>query len=214
MTLRIVALSDTHEQHAKVIVPDGDVLIHAGDWTYQGAIPAVANFAHWLRGLPHRYKVVIAGNHELSLETPARDIVINLIKEAGAIYLENSRCEIEGFKIYGSPISPRFNDWAFNRNRGEQIAREWANIDPSTNILITHSPPYGILDITPRNGHQGCKDLLARIKQLKELKANIFGHLHSDTNHNVEEHFGVKFINASVLNNQYKMFNSPVVIDL
>ena len=104
--------------------------------------------------------------------------------------------------------------WVFNVDRGAQIAKVWANISSDTNLLISHSPPYGILDITPRNGHQGCKDLLARVKQLKDLKCNIFGHLHSDTNNNVEEHFGVKFINASVLNNQYKMFNSPVVIDL
>ena len=106
---RIVALSDTHEQHAKVIVPDGDVLIHAGDWTYQGAIPAVANFTNWMKQLPHKHKICIAGNHELTLETPARQIVLNLIQEAGIIYLENSGCEINGLKIYGSPCSPRFN---------------------------------------------------------------------------------------------------------
>jgi predicted phosphohydrolase len=213
MTLRIVSLSDTHEQHAKVIVPDGDVLIHAGDWTYQGAIPAVANFAHWIKQLPHKYKCVIGGNHELTLETPARPIVLNLLQEADITYLENSHCEINGLKIYGSPCSPRFNDWAWNRDRGEQIAREWAKIPDDVNILITHSPPYGILDDTTHNGHQGCKDLLVRIKQLKELKLSIHGHLHKNGGRIIVQN-GVKFVNAAVLNDNYKLVNSPVVIDL
>lgn len=144
--MRLVAISDTHEQHTQIVLPEGDVLIHAGDITFRGEFPAIASFANWLKQQPHQHKVVIAGNHELTFETSARDIMVNLIREAGATYLQDSGCEIDGMLFWGSPWTPCYFNWAFNLNRGEEIDRKWQLIPEKTNVLITHAPPYGILD--------------------------------------------------------------------
>lgn len=66
--LRFVCLSDTHSWHAKHDVPEGDVFLHAGDFTRDGEQEDIESFAQWLKGLPHRHKIVIAGNHDLPMD--------------------------------------------------------------------------------------------------------------------------------------------------
>jgi predicted phosphohydrolase len=211
---RIVAISDTHEQHAQVVVPPGDILIHSGDFTYLGKIPAVANFAKWMGSQPHAHKICIAGNHELTLQSPYRNMVINLLKENGITYLEDSGIEINNFFIWGSPWTPFFNDWAFNLpRRSMELQAKWDLIPDKTNILITHGPPHGILDDTINNGSQGCEMLALRIKQLPNLNLCCYGHLHKNGS-GVEEHNGVKFVNAAICTDAYKPTNLPVVIDI
>src|SRR5205814_10654335 len=109
--LRIVCVSDTHGQHTKLSVPDVDVLIHAGDFMAFGDTPReIVDFTHWLGKQRHRYKIVVAGNHDLIFERHpgvARELLGN------AIYLENSAAELAGLKILGSPVHPEFNNWAF-----------------------------------------------------------------------------------------------------
>jgi predicted phosphodiesterase len=212
--MRIVAISDTHEQHAQVVVPEGDVLVHSGDFTYLGKLQAVADFANWIGSQPHKHKVVIAGNHDLTFQSNYRDIVVNLLREKGITYLEDSGCEIDNLLFYGSPWQPRFFDWAFNLDRGSpEIAQKWDMIPKDTNVLITHGPPYGILDSTTDNGSQGCGMLLERVMQLSKLKVHIFGHMHRDGGKMVE-HEGVKFINAATCTDVYKPTNLPVIIDI
>lgn len=70
--VRVVVLSDTHGQHRNVSVPDGDLLIHCGDWTKSSSKPRVEeyqDFASWLANLPHPRKVVVAGNKEIYMDT-------------------------------------------------------------------------------------------------------------------------------------------------
>lgn len=162
--LRLVIVSDTHEQHAGVVVPDGDVFIHAGDFTYNGDLKAIAAFGGWLAALPHRHKLVIAGNHDFAFEhvpAPARKALGS--DKNGVRYLQDSGVTIDGVSFWGSPWQPWFMDWAFNLPRGPKIAAEWAKIPEQTDVLITHGPPMGILDYVPRGEHVGCADLLARI---------------------------------------------------
>ena len=139
--IRIVCISDTHGQHAKLGVPDGDVLIHAGDFMAFGDTPKeIIDFNQWLGGQPHRHKIVIAGNHDWMFERhpgAAKELLGN------AIYLENSGTELAGLKIWGSPVQPEFNNWAFNVARGAAIRRYWEMIPDSTDVLVTHGPPYG-----------------------------------------------------------------------
>ncbi len=121
--VRIVCISDTHGQHAKLSVPVGDVLIHAGDFMTYGDTPKeIVDFNHWLGKQSHRFKVVIAGNHDLMFERhpgAAEELLSN------AIYLENSGTELLGLKFWGSPVQPEFNNWAFNVARGAAIRRYW-----------------------------------------------------------------------------------------
>jgi Icc-related predicted phosphoesterase len=221
MSLRIVIISDTHTYHRKVVVPDGDVLIHCGDITNRGELSTIKDFSNWLRDLPHKNKTLIFGNHELNMENgPHRNVAINMITDAGATYLENSGAEIEGLKFWGSPVTPRFFDWEWNVNRGKDIAAIWKKIPDDINILITHGPSYGVLDLVEdnlsnmgRDLHQGCEELAKRIKELKNLKLHCCGHLHTDGGKQVNIN-GVTYANAAICTEQYRPINNPVIIDL
>jgi predicted MPP superfamily phosphohydrolase len=222
--MKIVAISDTHQLHRDVIVPEGDVLIHCGDFTNQGTQGALADFLDWFISHPHQHKVFISGNHELGLDVgPTRPKKLKIINEfieehPALVYLENSSVMIEGLKFYGSPMTPRFMDWAWNINRGKDIAAYWKLIPDDTNVLITHGPPHGTLDLVDnlyggRDPHQGCEELAVKVKTLSELKLHVFGHLHKQGG----EHTLVGktvFGNAATCNDAYKPVNPAIVVEL
>jgi len=127
------------------------------------------------------------------------------------IYLNDSGVSIDGLKIWGSPIQPWFYDWAFNRQRGADILRHWNQIPEDTDLLITYGPAHGILDLTTSNESVGCSDLLSRIREVNP-QVHISGHIHEA--YGELEKFGIKFINASVVNANYMMTNEPIEIEL
>lgn len=171
--MRIVFVSDTHGRHQHTRVPDGDVLVHAGDVTLDGSLEGVEDFDRWLGTLPHKHKVVIAGNHDECFQHQAdraRERITN------AIYLEDSACEVAGLKFYGSPWTPLFFDWSFMLPEVE-LAQKWAAIPTGLDVLITHGPPHGILDWTNRGEHAGSLSLLHRVHEVKP-RFHVFGHIH------------------------------------
>lgn len=221
--MRLVLLSDTHTRN-NFEVPDGDILIHAGDATFQGNYAEVFDFARWYSKFPHEYKLFVAGNHDWGFQRQP-EIFRGMIQDVGIIYLEDSRIEIEKIKIYGSPYSPEFCNWAFGYSRydGESI-RKWAMIPDDTQILITHGPPKGIGDrtlpyecVTPYGieyeppRHVGCHDLLNRINELKDLRLHVCGHIHAA--YGVTKIGNVTYANASICRENYRPDNAPIVID-
>ena len=174
------------------------------------------SFNRWFVGLSHKRKIFVAGNHDWLFEKD-NDLARRLL-DPGIIYLQDSSIEIDGLKIYGSPWQPRFFDWAFNLNRGPEMAEKWAMIPDDIDILITHGPPHGILDLVPRKGwdeNTGCEELRKRVEQIAKfgrLKLHVFGHIHCG--YGVHEEFGVKFVNASTCDEQYNPTQPPIVIDL
>lgn len=174
--MRIVCVSDTHARHHLTELPDGDVLVHAGDITRHGALDDVKSFNAWLGTLNRRYrhKVVICGNHDFCFQERAADARSLL---TNAIYLEDSGCELDGLTFYGSPWQPWFGGWAFNLPRGEELAKVWAKIPDRVDVLITHGPPEGILDRTHRGDLAGCRDLLVRVYEVNP-RLHVFGHIH------------------------------------
>lgn len=210
---RICAISDTHEFHSQVILPPGDILIHAGDSTGRGSLIKFADFIYWLNQQPFNHRCICFGNHEIGYDRPGkREEAIRLCQENNIICLLDSGTEIEGIHFYGSPWQPWFYDWAFNLPRGEELAKKWAMIPESTNVLITHGPPYGILDQCDNGERVGCQDLTNRLSQLPNLKAHIFGHIHHS--YGMVEQNGVKFVNAATCTEEYKPTNPPIVIDI
>jgi Icc-related predicted phosphoesterase len=208
--IRIVCISDTHGQHTKLSVPDGDVLIHAGDFMAFGDTPReIADFTHWLGKQRHRYKIVIAGNHDLAFERhpgAARELLGN------AIYLENSATELAGLKIWGSPVQPEFNNWAFNVARGAAIRRYWDMIPANTDVLVTHGPPFGVLDKAhPSTKHLGCEELAKAVEQIKP-RLHVFGHIHGG--HGLSGGKDTQFVNASVVNEAYRLVHEPQVVEI
>jgi len=208
--MKIVCIADTHSDYKNLKVPDGDILIHAGDIDAYKFSSALRDFNKWLGSLSHKHKIVIAGNHDGYLD----NVTVIEIKEilTNAIYLENSKCKIEGINFWGSPITPTFGEWFFMAERGKNINEHWKKIPKNTDILITHGPPYGILDVAPfpKPTSVGCSDLLGKVKEIKP-KYHIFGHIHDA--YGIYEQNDITFINASVMNEDYDIVNKPIVID-
>lgn len=171
--MRIVCISDTH--NLKPVVPDGDVLIHAGDLTMTGGIAELVKAADWLASLPHKHKVIIAGNHDFCLQE--RIEARFLLSERGLTYLCERGETVAGLSIYGSPWTPAFGDWAFMAKRGAPMMEKWERIPHGLDVLVTHGPPYGILDSTIRGEKVGCEDLLSQVR-LKRPRLHVFGHIH------------------------------------
>ncbi|MCL7421771.1 MAG: hypothetical protein M8364_12785 [Methylobacter sp.] len=128
-----------------------------------------------------------------------------------AIYLEDSGIEIDGVKFWGSPWQPFFCNWAFNLPRGPKLAAVWAKIPEDIDVLITHTPPYGILDKIDDGESVGCEDLSEALKRVKP-KIHVFGHIHES--YGVLEQDGTIYVNASLNNGYYHLVNAPIVVDL
>ncbi len=208
--MRIVAISDTHGLHNQLNLPKGDMLLHSGDVSKRGSEQEIIAFLNWFSQQDFAYKIFIAGNHDFYFEeTPAAGIAA-LIPE-NVIYLNDSGVTVEGIYIWGSPVQPRFFDWAFNRDRGADIDRHWQLIPENTDILLTHGPPKGILDKTFQGLDVGCEMLLQRINQIQP-KYSIFGHIHEA--HGQVTKNNIHFINASVVNLRYMVVNPPVEFEM
>ena len=201
--LKCVAIADTHGMYRDIQIPDGDVLIHAGDITRQGRSHELYDFNDWLGEQPHQHKIVIAGNHDWCFESHpngSRSAITN------AIYLQDESVIINGIKFYGSPWQPWFLDWAFNLQRGEEIQEKWDLISNDVDVLITHGPAFGILDKVDR-GSVGCENLLSKIEEIKP-KVHVCGHIHEGYGEITRK--GIKFINASINTEHYKPINAPI----
>lgn len=205
----ITFISDTHGLHDRLRLKPGTLLIHAGDITEYGTEEEVADFLCWFSGQAFKYKIFIAGNHDLFLEacTPAKR---NRIIPSDVIYLQNSGIEISGIKIWGSPVTPYFLGMAFNARQGTEIQKVWNKIPSDTEVLITHGPPKGILD----NG-VGDEELLSRINQIRPI-VHCFGHAHGHNGMTTIN--GTTFINASIVNSldifkneEYRIVGKPII---
>lgn len=161
--------------------------------------------------------ICCAGNHDWIAQTNP-----SWTKEAftNCIYLDEEPTEVFGLKVFGSAWSPFFHNWAFNAQRGEDIKRHWDKIPENINVLITHGPPMGILDVNNEEiyslplgpEHLGCEELRKRVDQLKELKLSVFGHIHNSAGTQIIN--GVQFVNASVLNESYEPVYKPIMVEL
>ncbi len=207
--MRIVLISDTHNLHNTLSLPEGDLLIHAGDFSGQGLQREVMAFLDWFGRQPHPHKVLIAGNHDFLAEKNP-ELFESLIPE-GVTYLNDSGTEIEGLKIWGSPVQPWFHDWAFNRQRGAEIAQHWELIPQDTDILITHGPPFGILDKVERGPNVGCEELIKKVESVQPM-LHVFGHIHEQ--HGELQQGKTKFVNASVVNHRYLVVWDATIVEL
>lgn len=211
--MRLVITSDTHRAGRELTVPDGDVFIHCGDLTYRGTFQESVPELEWIHSLPHKYKIFICGNHELGWDHTGglfvKDRCLEMFPDL--IYLENTEAVINGIKFWGSPSQPHFHSWAFQKARGEQLQRHWAQIPDDTDVLITHGPPLGFGDINKHDERFGDEDLFKRVMEVKP-QVHCYGHAH----HGYGSYFfeGVQFINAAACTEEYKCINPPIVVDV
>lgn len=215
--MRIWCISDTHCEHERLVVPDGiDAVIHAGDESTSRDLAQneieCRRFAEWWDGLPVREKFFSPGNHSIAVSrgwiTPSR----TYIQEA---------VDVLGVKAYMSPYTPRWGEgWAYMMKR-ERIGLVWDNINLDTEILVTHGPPKGILDITRDRDtgaliQVGCNALRKRVEAIKP-KLHIFGHIHDEKgvlNHGVYERNGTRYVNCSVCDIKGRFKHNGIVVTL
>jgi len=200
--IKIISVADTHRQHWKIKIPECDIFIFAGDAEID-SIEALHDFNKWVGTIPAKHKIVTGGNHDFYLaDRPAEELQTYF---TNAKYVENEAFEIEGIKFWASPYSVKFGKWAWML-KSDQLRHVWNLIPDDTDVVITHSPPFGILDNTPFSQWPcGCPTLLHRIEQLKP-KCHIFGHIHNDSGILVKG--DTTFINASMLDDYYQLVNS------
>lgn len=181
--MKILLISDTHGFHKQLMLPsEVDMIICSGDVTNQknpamNANEAI-NFLEWYDKLNVQYKVLIAGNHDTSIEAG----LVNPKHYGTITYLQHEFVVIEGIKIFGSPYTPRFHNWAWNVDRG-QLSYYWDDIPKDTDILVTHGPPLGVLDfVSDWDGtkeHVGDAELLSAVLSV-EPRIHMFGHIHDN----------------------------------
>jgi len=206
--MKIVCIADTHEKHNQVNYPDGDILIIAGDISKRGNPSKVRLALDFFSSLDYQHIIFVPGNHDFCFEQEQKMCNKLLSKYKNIKYLNDSGITIDNIKFWGSPVSPIFFNWAFNRNPIE-IKKHWNLIPKDTDILITHTPPFDILDKNISYQNCGCKNLLNTINSLK-LKYHIFGHIHEDYGCKVNNE--TTFINCSIVNEDYICKNKPIEI--
>lgn len=180
--MRVVLMADTHLFHEDLVVPEGDLVVHAGDFCRRGTLAELQLFALLWEALPHRHKIVVPGNHDWAF---AKTPVAARALFPGSTVLLDEGCTVEGLRVWGSPWQPEFGGWAFNLPRGAPLREKWALIPSGTQLLVTHGPPYGRGDRTSHavrqfeGGHTGCVDLLERVRAIGPA-VHAYGHIHED----------------------------------
>lgn len=209
---KITFISDTHGLHESITqdLIGGDFLIHAGDISSIGTINQVERFLDWFNSLDnYKNKVFIAGNHDFLFEKKNYEQVLKPFSNVH--YLFHEAKEIDGLKLFGTPYTPEFGNWAFNVSRiNDDMLNLMNDIPEDLDVLITHGPPLGILDTSFSFGQNlGCPVLREQVIK-KKPKIHVFGHIHGGSGQLKNEYS--HFINASLLNEKYEYTNKPINI--
>lgn len=232
---RLVFISDTHDLHRQMAeIPDGDVLIHTGDFTNNGSEACVADFLAWMASQAHAEKVLIAGNHDMTLdptfyarkgwrfhrETQDVEKVAAMVRASGITYLENSATRIAGgrLKVWGSPCTlglPFGSAFPIYPGRSKRSSKAlWDSIPDDTDIVLTHGPPLGIGDGTVHGDRAGCIDLLGAMVERVQPRIHAFGHIHESHGCYRYEGCETTFINGATCTVRHRPTHPPIVIDL
>lgn len=206
---RVVCLSDTHGRHHDLEMPDGDVVVHAGDFSKRGRPAEVLAFLEWYAALSYPHKVLVGGNHDFLLDDHP-DVFREMLPD-GVVYLDDEPATVAGLSMWGSPVTPWFHSWAFNRRRGAEIQAHWSKIPDGLDVLITHGPPLGHGDETAVGTRVGCEDLLTTIMRTRP-RFHVFGHIHEGRG--ITHDGSTTFINASNLDVSYRHVQAPIVIEV
>lgn len=229
--MKIVAISDTHNRHKKLVIPPCDILITVGDYTSMGYEREVKDYHKWLNLQPARYKITVQGNHELKVRDNFYHMKMIAQQECpNVIFVEHELVEIEGIKIFCSAWTPEFYNWAYNAARTLEAAQQmqipyikdkWDQIPLDIDVLAVHGPISGIHDAVYRvdgvtiSERVGCWHLGEKVIQLPKLKHFISGHLHSNNNVNSPYQFkGINFHCVCICDEQYYPSYEPTVIEL
>ena len=216
--MKLAVISDVHCKWQKLQIPEVDLLISCGDYSFKGESWVVKDYHKWLNKQPAKHIISVQGNHELWVEKNFNEAKMIATEACPRVhFIEEGLVEIDGIKIWCSAYTPWFHDWAYNVHRGAEMKKHWDKVPDDVNIMAVHGPPYGILDElvyvdgTPKGEFVGCADLYNRLKELKELDLMFFGHIHGAFG---EKHLdGVSYYNASICDEGYLPTNPITVVE-
>ena len=201
--MQILHLSDTHNQHRQLDnLPSADVIIHSGDISFAGTGEEVVDFIEWFGSLNYQYKIFIAGNHDYVLEGKAHERIQVFLPE-NCFYLSNSGITINGINLWGIPFF-------FSPDETNSDTKSIELIPDDVDVLITHQPPYGILDQS-NDTRFGCSDLLQAVRRISPAY-HLFGHIHDA--YGIEKHKQTTFANAAVVDAEYRLMRNPFTFKL
>lgn len=223
---KVACISDTHNKHKEIEMPEADILVCTGDISSRGYEHELQSFCKWMGEQDYKHKILVCGNHDIGAEKQAL-LFRQMCEDNGIIYLNDQTVMVEGLKFHGSPVTPRFgHGWAWNRDiKDTRTASEIANYVPSksikvhwdmipedVDILLTHGPPQGILDwaMYPQ-AHVGCPELYKKVMEI-EPKLHVFGHIHES--HGQQKIGETIFVNAAICTLAYKPENLVQVVDV
>lgn len=200
----ILHISDTHGKHHQLQdLPVADVIVHSGDFTWAGTEDEAYNFMNWFCDLPYKHKIFIAGNHDDCLY--AAHEIEGLPNNVH--YLCNSGITIQKIKFYGIPM---FMSDCIDGSYNSYCEK----IPTDTDVLITHQPPshiYSLTDNSSDSVHFGDPMIAKKVNEIKPA-CHLFGHVHDA--YAIVRFNGTIFSNASVLDNEYLLINSPRLIEI
>lgn len=223
--MKITCISDLHGELPTL--PGGDLLIICGDITAQDKVKQWYDFYEWLKVQNYEKKILVGGNHDVFLESCIpTSLQEQLSKECGEdvtdkshVYLRDSGTVYRGWNIWGTPWTKKFEGMnhectAFTKRSEIDLSEKFALIPDDTDILITHGPPFGILDKSHNEFRCGSHALSNRIEELKNLKIHCFGHIHEAYGKQISDDLKVLNINCSIMDWRYNPTNKPVEIEL
>lgn len=217
--MKVVLLSDTHNNHDKLDLPACDVLIHSGDWSRHGTPEETTAFIDWFGRQQARVRVLTPGNHDLFAEREPQ-VMAAMARERGVLWLLDEGADVLGLRVWASPFTPVHGSWAFQEERGAQLGARWQRIPQNLDVLITHGPPHGVCDRIARDGsHVGCESLL-EVVRARPPRFHVFGHVHEGRGEGKLEGIPTRFLNVSsfmslrVRNPTSEDMHPPVVLDL
>lgn len=204
--MKICAVSDTHNW--KIRFPKCDVLAIAGDISMRGTLPwFIEEFVPYIQQFTFDKCLLVFGNHddEIYMNEEWRDIKL----PENIVVLNNTSYKYKNVKFYGSP-NCNYIPGFLNTFSEETLEELFATMPDDTDVLITHSPAYGIGDTTYGDDyHLGSASLLEKIRQVKP-KIHIFGHVHTGKKFIKEN--GTSFYNVSIVDENYEIAYKPTIV--
>ena len=212
-----VCFSDTHLR-IPFDLPKAQFGIMAGDACNQGSEGDLREFVAWYARQDVVHKIYVPGNHDIFCEHKMA-MAKRICEINNIILLHNAGVTLDGISFWGTATQPFFCNWAFNVMDARDRAIDFSLIPANVDVLVTHCPPYGILDQTPptawnnrsNDEHVGCHALLTAVRGSKP-RFHIFGHIHHSYGQITKD--GTFFVNAAVCTEQYKQTNPPIMVDL
>jgi Icc-related predicted phosphoesterase len=175
--MEFTLISDTHNSHNQLDLTKGDILLHSGDISLHGTEKEFFEFIDWFKKQPYKYKIFIAGNHDFFIYEKGKDYIKDICRQNDIIYLQDDLIIINDISIYGTPWVPVYKNMAFNLDQNE-LYNNFNLIPNKIDILLTHTPPFKVLDYVPRKDiNAGCKILSERLSKV-DFRICSFGHIH------------------------------------